>query len=189
MPEGIQNQNPGGDPQNKGQNDVQNNSNTQEKFENFEKFLEKQPAEVKILYENHTTSLRNAVRATRDERDTLFDQVKDLLKKVEKGSDAEKQLTDFQEKLENANKRADFLEEAIKPEIGCRNPKAAFALAETEGLFNSKGRADWVQIKKLAPELFGVPDVQGDAGSGTDHKAIGQDMNSIIRGMAGRKST
>jgi hypothetical protein len=68
--------------------------------ETFEAWLEKAEPTVKALYEQHTEGLRNTVRATRDERDNLAKQIKELLPKAEKGSELEKTLIDFSEKLE-----------------------------------------------------------------------------------------
>ncbi|HET8669771.1 MAG TPA: hypothetical protein VFM05_03825, partial [Candidatus Saccharimonadales bacterium] len=46
----------------------------------FEEFLNAQPEEVKALYQSHNAALLNSVKATRDERDALKKQVKDLAK-------------------------------------------------------------------------------------------------------------
>lgn len=156
--------------------------------ESFEKFLEAQPEAIKGLYAQHTAGLQNTVKATRDERDALSKQLKELLPKVEKGSDAEKTLLEFQTKLEQAERRATFVEEAIKPEIGCRNPKAAYALAVADSLFNRHGGADWAAIKAAAPELFGQPSVPGNAGAGTGEPPTTKgNMNELILRAAGRR--
>ena len=170
----------GGDPQDSGK------ENNQGGFESFEAFLEKQPEDVKKLYDNHTTGLRNSVSAARKERDDLSKQVKELLKSAEKGSELEKQLTDFHGKLESAERRAAFAEDAIKPEIGCTNVKAAFAIAAADDLFKRDGSPDWDAIKKAAPELFQKPGTKGKAGDGTDKPPAKEDMNAFIRQSAGR---
>lgn len=180
MPTGTGTQDGGGDPQdNKGKEEGTT-------FESFEAFLEKQPAEVKALYESHTSGLKNAVSATRKERDDLSRQVKELLKSAEKGSDLERQLNEFQGKLDSAERRASFAEDAIKPEIGCTNVKAAFAIAQADDLFTRSGSPDWEAIKRAAPELFQKPGTAGNAGAGTNQGQPKEDMNSIIRRMAGR---
>jgi hypothetical protein len=142
---------------------------------------------VKGLYEGHVAGLQNTVKATRKERDELKSLVEDLNKKAEKGSEFEKSLTEFTAKLEQAERRAAFVEDAVKPEIGCKNPKAAYALAMADNLFDRKGNADWSAIKAAAPELFGKPSVAGNAGSGTSNPPTKADMNAYIRSLAGRQ--
>ncbi|NPV85992.1 MAG: hypothetical protein HPY45_08300 [Anaerolineae bacterium] len=168
----------------------QNESNSHEsQNETFETWLDKQDEKVKALYSAHITGLKNTVSATRQERDELAKQIRELAGKAEKGSEAEKALKDISARLEAAERRAAFLEEASKPEIGCRNPKAAYAVAIAEGLFNSKtGLPDWETLKKIAPEFFGVkPAGSGNAGDGAGGNAEGKfDMNAAIRRAAGR---
>jgi hypothetical protein len=154
--------------------------------ESWDAWLQAQPDNVKSLYQTHTAGLQNTVKATRQERDDLARQIKDLLPKAEKGSELEKSLTEFSQKLDAAEKRAQFVEEAVKPEIGCRNPKAAYVLAAAENLFTRSGAPDWNAIKAAAPELFGTPSTPGNAGNGTDKPAPKAGMNEYIRHMAGR---
>ena len=103
----------------------------------FEAILEKDP-KIKELYEQHTAGLLNTVKATREERDGLKNQVKELLTKSEKGSENEKALTETLLKLEATERRAAFVEEAVKPGIDCRNPKAATHYAVTVDAFDKK---------------------------------------------------
>ncbi len=154
--------------------------------ESWEKYLEAQPEPIKQLYTAHTTGLQNAVKATREERDGLAKQLKDLLPKAEKGSEFEKSLTETLTKLEVAERRATFVEEAVKPEIGCRNPKAAFLLAQAENLFTRSGQPDWNAIKAAAPELFGKPGTNGNGGNGTQDPPRKVGMNDFIRRASGR---
>lgn len=149
-------------------------------------WLEAQPENIKAAYQQHTTGLQNAVKATRQERDELAREVKRLSSQAEKGSEAEKALTQLAEKMEAAERRAQFVEEAVKPEIGCRNPKAAYLLAVADGLFDKHNNPNWEAIKTAAPELFGKPPASSNAGSGTETPPNKADMNSFIRRAAGR---
>ena len=151
----------------------------------FEAILEKDP-KIKELYEQHTASLLNTVKATREERDGLKSQVKDLLAKSEKGSENEKALSETLAKLEATERRATFVEEAVKPGIDCRNPKAAYALAVTVEAFDKRGNPDWALLKKEAPELFGKSSPPAHGGSGTETPPQANDINSMIRRAAGR---
>jgi len=153
----------------------------------FDAWLEKQDDATKALYEAHVTGLKNTVKSTRQERDDLAKSIKDLQTKAEKGSELEKSLTEFTTKLEAAERRATFAEEAVKPEIGCTNPKAAWLVAQADNLFDRKGNPDWAAIKAAAPELFGkkTPNANGGAGTGTEPPK-GANMNNWIRAQAGR---
>ncbi|HPS41364.1 MAG TPA: hypothetical protein PK040_02085 [Anaerolineaceae bacterium] len=160
-----------------------------EQFESFEAFLEGQTPEVKALYEGHTTGLRNSVAAARKERDDLSKLLKEATKQAQDGSELQKQLTQIGAQLEMAERRATFAEEAIRPEIGCSNAKAAFLIAQADDLFKKDGSPDWEGIKRAAPELFKKPgSANATAGNGTgdDANKLKPSMNDAIRRAAGR---
>jgi hypothetical protein len=163
----------------------QGEQNNEDQPASFEAILEKDP-KIKELYEQHTAALLNTVKATREERDGLKNQVKDLLAKSEKGSDNEKALTETLAKLEATERRATFVEEAVKPGIDCRNPKAAYAYAVTVDAFDKRGNPDWALLKREAPELFGKSSPAAHGGSGTETLLQANDFNSMIRRAAGR---
>jgi hypothetical protein len=172
--------------QNTDQSKDQNPNNQTQQIADFEAWIGTQPAEVKTSFEGHIAGLKSSLKATRDENTTYKNSLQDALKKVEKGSEAEKALQDSIEKLNVAEKRANFFEDAIKPEIGCRNPKVAFAVATAENLFDGNGSPNWAALKKTAPELFGVIIPKSKGGNGTEEdppKPV--DMNTIIRRAAG----
>ena len=153
----------------------------------FETWLEGQDETVKGLYNVHSESLLNTVRATRKERDDFARQIKELAKGQAEGSEARKALDEMGVKLEVSEKRATFLEESIKPEIQCRNAKAAWLLAQSENLFDRKGNPDWNAIKAEAPELFGLPTASAKAGTGTaTPPPATKNMNDFIRTASGR---
>lgn len=154
-------------------------------FENFAAFLEKQPKEVQELYQKDVHGLKSALETERGEKRTLSAQLKELLPKAEKGSELEKQLSETLGKMEAAERRAGFAEEAIKPEIGCSNVKAAYALALTDNLFDSRGNPKWAEIKQAAPELFRKAG-STDGGAGGKTPPV-NDINSAIRRAAGRE--
>jgi hypothetical protein len=167
------------------QSQAQQTESTQE---TWEQYIQSQPPEVKQRYEEHIAGLRNTVKSTRQERDDLAKAMRDAAAKAEKGSEAEKSLTEIAGKLEQAERRAAFFEDATTPEIGCRNPRAAFALAQAEQLFDRKGNPDWATIKATAPELFGTYQPKSNAGNGTESPpAKTGGMNDWIRTAAGRK--
>jgi len=154
----------------------------------WDAFLEKQPEEVKNLYKAHSQSLLNTVSATREERDAFKKQIKELMPKAEKGSALEQTLAEFSAKLEVAERRASFLEDAVKPEIECRNPGAAWVIAKAQDLFTKNGQPDWKAIKTAAPELFGKVIANANAGNGTGKPlAPTKNMNDFIRAASGHK--
>lgn len=152
----------------------------------FDAWLGSQDETVKGLIGGRFQNLESALTTERQERGNLAKQVKDLAAKAEKGSELEKQLTTMQNALQVAERRAAFNEDASRPEVGCSNPKAAYALAVADDLFDRQGRPDWNAIKQVAPELFRKPgpgNSDGGAGNGnTPHLT----MNDIIRRAAGR---
>jgi len=153
----------------------------------FEDWLEKQEPQVKELYETHSEALMNTVRATRKERDDLARQIKELAKTQAEGSEARKALDEMSVKLEVTEKKADFFEQAMKPELQCRNAKAAWLLAQASNLFDRKGNPDWDAIRAEAPELFGVNVANANAGAGTGNlPPAKKSMNDFIRQAAGR---
>jgi len=152
----------------------------------FDEWLPKQPKEIQAAFEEHVTGLKNTVKATRDERDGLAKQIKDLLPKAEKGSELEKSLIEFAGKLDAAEKRAAFFEDAIKPGIDCRSPKAAFILAVAENLFDRRGAPDWDALRKSYPELFGKVTAPAGGGNGNDNPPRQNSMNDFILRAAGR---
>jgi len=154
-------------------------------YETFEAYLDKQPQEVKELYQKDIHGLKTALEAERGNSKTLSGQLKELLPKAEKGSELEKQLSETLGKMEAAERRAGFAEEAIKPEIGCSNVKAAYALALADNLFDSRGNPKWAEIKQAAPELFRKAG-STDGGAGGKTPPV-NDINSAIRRAAGRE--
>ncbi len=164
-----------------GGNDAQNQSIAT--FDDFYKTLDESKRKV---VDEHVTGLRTALQSERDEKKNLAAQLRDAQSKLEKGSDAERQLGELAEKAERATNRAVFVEEAIRPEVGCVNPKAAFLLAEADQLYKKSGEPDWEAIKKAAPELFRGTSTRGNAGNGTDNPPDKISMNDFIRKAAGR---
>lgn len=149
----------------------------------FDTWLGSQDETVKGLIGERFKALENTVSATRGERDTLAKEIKGLAKTQAEGSEARKSLDEISAKLEQTERRADFIEEAIKPDIQCRNPRAAWLLAQADSLFDSKGRPDWGALKREAPELFGPVAGEANAGTGTKEPIkTSTTMNDFIRG-------
>ena len=156
----------------------------------WDAFVAALPAETRALYDQSVTGLRNTVQATRQERDTLKARVDALVGALDgkEPTAVKQQLTELQTELATANQRAAFYEDAGKPETGCRNPKLAFMVAQSENLFDRRGNPDWQAIRTAAPELFGPVVPAGNAGAGTGNPpAARQNINDYIRQAAGRR--
>lgn len=162
---------------------------------NWEEYIgslpEKQRTVVQKFYDDKNADLLSTVKNTRKERDTFSTQLRDAAKKLEKGSESEQRLTEQANQLDEANRRADFYEEA--PGQQCNNPKAAFLIAKAGDHFTKSGLPDWKAIKDAAPQLFGEtvvkkPKGKGGAGAGTEDGATPPSVNDWIRKQAGVKT-
>jgi len=152
----------------------------------FEKWVEAQDESVRGLLDSHTKNLKSALETEREMRKTFEKQIKELVTKAEKGSEAEKQLTEFSAQLELLERRANFAESASRE--GVTNPKALFTLAAAGEFFDKKGNADFAGLKKEYPEFFAKPVPQGNAGEGANSPAAQTSMNDLIRRGAGRST-
>ena len=144
--------------------------------------------EVKTLYETHTAGLKSALQSERQQRSELAKQIQMLSKQAAEGSDLKKSLEGMTAKLESETQRADFYEQAVRPEIGCSNPFLAFIVAREADAIDGKGRINWDTIKQQAPELFKPKSPPpASAGAGTSNPpAAKSSMNDFIRAAAGR---
>lgn len=146
------------------------------------------PEEQKVLYEQHTAGLKNTVQATRQERDDLQKSLREITTALGKDpAAAAKLLDEMSTQLELATRRAEFVEQAVRPEIGCTNPGAAFAIAQAQGLFDARGNLNWDTLRAAVPELFRKPaPPAGNAGVGTGVAPPGKrSMDDIIRAKMG----
>ncbi|MCE5259909.1 MAG: hypothetical protein LLG44_12770 [Chloroflexi bacterium] len=152
----------------------------------FEAFMESQSAEVKALYEGHTKGLKSALEAERTQRSDLAKQLRDAASKAEAGSAAQKALQELQAKYEALDRKSAFIEESIKPEIGCADSQLAYLAALEIGAISEKGRADWAMLKERFPLLFRPKTGNASAGVGTQGAPGGKfDMNAALRKAAG----
>lgn len=187
------NQGGGSGSNNSADSNAQQESNENQQHEqpkDFAAWLDAQPDEIKTiaqpLFENHVKDLQSAVKATRRERDDFAKQLRDATRGMEDNSKLKSDFEKLASNLEESNRRADFFEEA--PAQECRNPKAAYAIAVTNDLFNKHGAPDWKEIKTLAPELFGAKNVvkKRTAGSGSENGQTSGSMSDWIRRAANK---
>ena len=138
----------------------------------FDTFMKTQPEEIQKLYGDHTAGLKKALSSEREQGKNYQKRLEGITKLL--GSDPEKAKQEM-DKLAEENKasqaRIEFLEDAMKPEIECLNPAAAWLVAQGKGLFRSNGTPDWKSIREEAPELFGKRTVRTHGGDGTGEEA------------------
>lgn len=153
----------------------------------FDDWLKSQSDDVTTMLNSHTNGLKTALSEERKARGDLEKKLRDLAGKVEKGSESEKKLTEMVDQLAENDRKAEFYEEAHQ--AGVTNLKLAYLVAIQEGLFDSKNRVNFGEMKKEYPELFGsTKPPKGNAGDGThtNQPAGHGDMNSWIRKSAGK---
>lgn len=151
----------------------------------FAAWLESQPDPVKSLVSGKIERLHGDLHSERQQRKEISKQLTELSKRAEKGSELEKALGETSTRLEQTERRLAFVEDANKPEIGCSNARAAFLVAEADGLYKRSGEPDWAAIKAAAPEFFARRTPPGNAGSGNGSPpAEKPSMNNFIRQAA-----
>ena len=173
-------------------NDDNNNSDEGSNAPTFDDWFTTQPDDVKTLINARMTTLHNTVKAVRDERDDFHSQLQNAVKKLKDDTVEKQEFERLMVQYEETKRKQTFLEEAISNQ--CTNPKAAYAVASADDLFDKKGNPDWAKIKQAAPEFFTqkrrpLPR-RNTAGEGNDTEQPSHEgMNSWIRREAGRGVT
>ena len=157
--------------------------------ESWETWLESQSEEVRALYEEHTSGLRSALQGERQQRSDLARQLREATAALEEGSEARTTLEQVTAELEVTERRAEFYEQATRPEIGCANVRLAYLAAQEIDAFDRRGNVNWERLKEQFPELFKQTRAPaGNAGTGTQASPGGDGgMNAIIRRATGRE--
>ena len=146
------------------------------------------PKEAQELIATRESGLKTALDTERDARKTAETDLRAVAKKLEKGSEAQKEVLKLADTVAEGTKKSDFYEDAHK--AGVSNLKLAFLVATDEGLFDKRGNANFDKLKENFPELFGKKKVvDSSAGDGTGTLPSGQkkDMDAFIRAAAGKK--
>jgi len=140
------------------------------------------PKEAQELIATRESGLKTALDSERDARKTAEKDLRDVAKKLEEGSDAQKEVLKLADDVADGTRKADFYEEAHK--AGVSNLKLAFLVATDEGLFDKRGNANFDKLKEGFPELFGKKKIiDPNAGDGTGRELDGKKggMNEFIR--------
>ncbi len=140
------------------------------------------------LVDGNIEGLQGALKTERDARTKAEEDLRDVADKLEKGSEAQKEVLRLADDVAANTKRADFYEDANT--AGVSNIKLAFHIATTEDMFDKRGNIDFEALKKDYPELFvnkgRKPEGGAGDGLGTELKK-GDSMNAFIRGQSRRQ--
>lgn len=152
----------------------------------FDNWYKAQDEKVRQMLDGHVSGLKTTLETERNGRKSFEKQLRELAGKAEKGSEAEKRLTEMADQMTASERRSDFYEQAHSE--GVTNLKLAFVVAEQEELIDAKGRVNFVEMKKRYPELFGAgkPKPPGGQGAGTGGQTPGRNVNDFIRAASGR---
>ena len=146
------------------------------------------PKEAQELISDRESGLKTALGTERDARKDAEKDLRAVAKKLEEGSDAQKEVLRLADEVADGTKKSDFYEDAHK--AGVSNLKLAYHIADTDELFDKRGNVDFDKLKKDFPELFGKkappPDATGGDGTGSEVGGRKKDMNTAIRAAAGR---
>ena len=177
-----------------GKDDAEETKKTSKKEEEtpleWDAFHGSLPKEAQTLIATHESGLKTALDTERDARGKLEEKARKVAGKLEKGSEAQKEVLKLADDVAAGNQKADFYEDAHKN--GVSNLPLAYHVATKEDLFDKRGNVDFDKLKKDYPELFGKKKVaDGSAGEGTGGGLPGKkkDMNAAIRAMAGKKTS
>jgi hypothetical protein len=165
----------------------ENQEPTDEKPVVFEEWYKGQPENLKTAIEGHVKGLKSALESERGSRKDLEKQLRDLAKKAEAGSEAQKSLEGMANQIGEADRRTAFYEGAHL--AGATNLKLAYLAAVNDELFDKRGQVNFEDMKTQYPELFAgaKKPPKGNAGEGKDQQQpAGKGMNEFIRRSAGR---
>lgn len=146
------------------------------------------PKNIQTLIADHESGLKTALGSEREARGKAEKDLRAVAKKLEEGSEAQKEVLKLADAVAVGNTKADFYEDAHA--AGVSNLKLAYHVATTEDLFDKRGNVDFEKMKTDFPELFTKPPrkPKGGAGDGAGDE-LGQKagMSAWIRNQAGRQ--
>lgn len=154
----------------------------------WEDFIKGQPEPIQTLFNEHTKGLRTALQSERDARTKLEADLKAVSNRLDKDSDARKELEKVQADLQADHRRIDFYEDAAA--AGVSNFRLAWLMVQDDPdtYVSKSGRVDFDKLKERNPELFGkqtqprnVPPGNPGAGTQTPPPQPGKSMNDLIR--------
>lgn len=141
--------------------------------------------------EDSTKGLKSALEAERTKNKSSEKTLSELLSKVEKGSEAEKQLQQMQADLKEREMQISFLTSANT--AGCVDLELALAAVKSNPsrFTNRDDSPNWEALKQAHPMLFSTANASANAGAGAGGsgggggagKSQNEVMNKLIRGF------
>ena len=158
----------------------------------FDSWLSEQDEAVQGMIGDHIAGLRSALESERSERKGLQQQVKELAKESEAGSEMQQRLDKLAGELAATTTRSSFYEQAHG--AGVRNLRLAYVAAREAGLLSEDGSVDLDALKADYGELFAQATApqqpltpRGNAGQGVGQlpPAPKTSMDDVLRQTAG----
>ena len=146
-----------------------------------------QDENVKGLVDGKISKLMSALGSERDAKGKAEDDLRAVAGKLEKGSEAQKEVLKLADENKSAGVKVEFYEDAIT--VGVNNPKLAYHIAVTDELVGKRNVFE--KMRETYPELFGKPSKTppADAGEGKDGIIAAEGgMNAFIRSRGGRQN-
>lgn len=144
----------------------------------YETWLAEQPEAVRAMLDGHIgrmSTLEKTLETVRSERKSYEKQFKEAASQLEEGSTARKTIEEQLAKLQGADKRANFMEEATAQ--GVTNARLAWLASQDHELINGHGKTNWEELKKVAPEVFFKAPPAPPGGAGAGRQAAPPDAN------------
>ena len=170
-----------------GEADGEENQGEQADVLVWDTFHDSLKPEAQALIATRESGLKTALSSERDARKTAEKDLRDVADKLEKGSQAQKDVLELADAVAAGTLKSDFYEDAHKS--GVTNLKLAYLVAKDDDLFDKRGNVNFEKMKEANPELFGrkiIPDVGAGDGTGSRDMPKKVDMNAMIRKKAGR---
>ncbi len=169
------------------QNGAQDASNAtpSTQYDSWESVLENLDADAVELYNSNVLGLKSALASERQSHKDLSKQLKDAMGKLEKGSEAGKQVANLISQLDIANTRVSFMEESSSHNVS--NPKLLWLAVSQSADPVDVSKLDWDKLRSEYPELFKAVQASANAGAGSGASTGPFDMNAMIRQSAGRE--
>ena len=146
-------------------------------------FIETQDEKIRDLYNQETHGLKTALDSEREARKETEGKLRELAKNAEAGSEAQKEISKYADKLASIEGQNKFYDQAHN--AGVKNLKLAWIAGQE--FKTETGEIEFEKLKVAYPELFtGVQTIPVNAGSGTNTPGIKGDFNTTIRKATGR---
>ena len=156
----------------------------------FDELYETQDEHTRGLIDGHVKGLKSALDGERASKKELERALREAAAKAEKGSEAQQALTAAADQARASKVRSEFYLQAHQ--AGVADLALAYLAATEDKLVREDGTADFAELKKRHPALFGgvaaaaaaAGAANAGAGSRTPSRGQTTDMNELLRRAA-----